>query len=630
MYAGTTTNWHEVTKTKISTNTADTSPLFMAVFSCDKGPEQLTNLAASEFFNLYGNTADFFKYGQPLTQSHTILNAGGRILGYRLVADDATLANAIVTATVTEKEENKTNANGQPLYIDAEGNETTEVTETRATVTSAVVKYGITTISNAKTFDAVAAAAEALATATTFPLLIITDNGRGKSVKKFRITPDYSVSKSLTYCVYSINDIESNAVLESVKFAMYPNALYAKGTTLRSMNLIENSTTQFRTSMIDAQIGKYVEALSAITGYSVEELYKNDFIFGTTLRGVALPTISLDETGVNLNNSYGISLESGTNGAFGDAPFPGSGTPVAAWTAKAKAFFSGDVTDEIYDRDLHKLDFIPDANYPDDVKAPIATFSAWRKDAWYLRDLGVDIWSYDDVVAKVSTDKWIKTPFGGDYLTTYEIIDPTSKKQVRVTSIHGIAPLLVNYYNTNPAAPLAGEFNGFVITEAIEGTLNFAPRITPKVNQKELLDELHVNYANLSTPTNLVLQSTFTSQDHAGPLLFANNVIITQMAIKAIRKYTPKIRWQLMETSDFSKYKQLIEDNVLSGFTKYFKSIELIYTKDDDMSANKIFNASIECYYKDFAQSEIFDVYAIDGDPDSDSSQYTMNVIDIE
>ena len=203
-------------------------------------------------------------------------------------------------------------------------------------------------------------------------------------------------------------------------------------------------------------------------------------------------------------------------------------------------------------------------------------------------------------------------------MTTYDIIDDFSKKQVKVTMLHGLAPLLVTHYMNNPNAPIAGEFNNFIITEMVDNTLNIIPRITPSRDMKTELDDLRVNYANYSSDDGIVsVQSTYTSQDHWGPLSFSSNVIITQMCIKDIRRYTPKIRFMLMDGNDFSQYKKLIQDNVISYYEKYFKSIELIYTRDDAMIAQKIFNAALYCYYRDFPQGEIFDVFAIEGSPDS-------------
>ena len=73
------------------------------------------------------------------------------------------------------------------------------------------------------------------------------------------------------------------------------------------------------------------------------------------------------------------------------------------------------------------------------------------------------------------------------------------------------------------------------------------------------------------------------------------------------------------QNTDFTKYKQLIEDNVISGYKTFFKDIMLQYTRDDEMIAAKIFNASLYCWYQDFPQGEIFDVFAIEGSPDTNN-----------
>lgn len=634
MYAGMIANWHEVIRTKISSANTETLPLFMGAFSCDKGPETITDLTATDFFKLYGKTADYFKYGQPLTQAHSIVNAGGRVLGYRLCAPDATLANIIVSAQVSTAQKQKTNSNGQPLYIDSEGKETTAVTATPATVNVASVKFAAKTVQSAKTFAKVVEEAELTATDTEFPLLVIGDNGRGKSIKKFKITPDYSISKSLSFCMYNLVDIENTTAVESTRFAMHPDAKYNYNGITKSTNLIENSTVQFKTYMSTENINKYVEKLANVSGYSEEELFKNDILFGTNLKGVNLENIVIDETGLNLANRYGIDLQSGTNGSFGgtplayDAPFI-NGVPIAAWTEQAEKYFGGELTDEIYDIELHKVDFLVDANYPDSVKRKIEELVTWRKDLFYFRDLGLEIWSFDDIANTVSQESWTKSPFIADYMTTYEIIDPGSKKQIRVTMTYSLAAILVGYYLNSLSAPLAGQFNNFIITDAIEGTLNFTPRITPLVDQKTLIDDLRVNYANYSNPGILVVQSLYTSQDHWGPLSYSCNTIITQIAVKAVREYMPRVRFQQTTGEDLSAIKQSIDDNVLSNFKKYFKDIQLVYTADPDMVAQKIFNASIDCYYHDFHQGEIFDVYAIDGSPSDDNSNYVTTTLNI-
>ena len=182
MYAGTKVNWHEVLMADSNKSSIDDSlPLFLCAFSADKGSEEITDLTYSEFKKMYGDTANFFKYGQPLLQAHQILAAGGRVLGKRIVAEDATLANLIITAEVTSQEVNKTNADGQQLYIGSDGQETTEVTDTLATTVYATVKYDSVTY-DVKTMAELEAKAASLKTESVFPLFIISDNGRGVSV----------------------------------------------------------------------------------------------------------------------------------------------------------------------------------------------------------------------------------------------------------------------------------------------------------------------------------------------------------------------------------------------------------------------------------------------------------------
>ena len=618
MYAGTKVNIHEILQPTTPATVNETLPLFLTVFSSDKGTEKITDFTYDDFRAMYGENADFFKYGQPLIQAHAILKAGGRVLGKRLVADDATLANVIITAEVTSQEENKTNANGDQLYINEEGEETTDVTDTPAKITYASIKYSANTVTDAKDEDTIMEGADAILTESKFPLFVIMDNGRGASVKRVRIAPDYDASRTLSYMLYTIQDIEGTNTIESQRFSVYPDAIMTVTGGSKNAALVKSSTTQFDAEYHAEGVQGFVEKLAEITGYTVEDLWKYDILFGYTVKGKALPNIKVDSTGLDLQYAYGTSLASGTNGTFGDKPFPGSGEPVADWTTAAVKFFSGGYDTAIYDLDQYKIDFCCDANFPMAVKKAIVELANFRQDFYYLRDLGMNIHSLADVQSLVGDlDNWTQSPFAGDYMTCYDIIDNYSKKQIRVTMTHGMAPLLVNHYATNVAAPLAGEFNNFKITEAIDDTLSFIPRVTPSIDEKEILDDLKINFANYSSTGTLTVMSTYTSQDHDGPLSYASNVIITQMCIKDIRRYCPRIRFMLTDTPDFNKYKQLIEDNVITKYSKQFQQIQLVYTADAQMTANKIFNASLYCWYKDFAQAEVFDVFAVEGSPES-------------
>lgn len=600
MYAGMKVNWHEVLRPKKVKVADESLPLFLAVFSADKGTESVTNLTLEDFNLMYGEDADFFKYGQPIIQAHKILEAGGRILGKRIVANDATLANLIITAEII----------------------TTTTGEGDDAVTTIKVKYAATSIAGAKTFKEVETAAAALQTATVFPIFVICDNGRGKTVKNVRFAANYDSSKSLEFALYNAYDIEEIGAdpVESCKFALNEDTILINNSGAKvNMALNKNSMVQFDLETYKPAVDAFVAKLATETGYTVDELYGLDILFAKTRKGETLSAWSIDPTGIDISTTYGLTLLNGTNGAFGDYPFPGT-TPTAEWTAQAVAFFNGQVTDEIYDLDQYKIDFCLDANYPDPVKHAIVSLADFREDFFYLRDMNLDVTTITAVQNKVSDIDWEKTPFVGDFMSFYDVIDDYSRKQITVTMTYGIAPLLVSHYMNNVSAPMAGEFNNFVITDFVEGTINLIPRVTPRVDQKKILDDLHVNFLNISSTGQLAVQSTYTSQDHEGPLSYSSNVVVTQSCIKAIRRYVPKIRFMLMDGNDFSKYRQLINDNVIQNYLPYFKSIELIYTADPDMVAQKAFNASLNCYYKDFPQNEVFDVFAIEGSPEDYNS----------
>ena len=100
----TTVKWHDQSAiTTTVPEVVDNAPLFLAFSSFDRGPEDLRVVKGSQFFNLYGNKMRFDRHGQPAIQAANMINGGARLLVKRLVADDALLANAIVTGTVAHK-----------------------------------------------------------------------------------------------------------------------------------------------------------------------------------------------------------------------------------------------------------------------------------------------------------------------------------------------------------------------------------------------------------------------------------------------------------------------------------------------------------------------------------------------
>jgi hypothetical protein len=300
----------------------------------------------------------------------------------------------------------------------------------------------------------------------------------------------------------------------------------------------------------------------------------------------------------------------------------------------------GSEIDEVWDTDSHKIFAIVDANYHKAIKDCIANFVEFRKDCIFFRDCNIgatgvknvqDVYlnyildnkfvkkfnaeyvqffngSFDSKIMAINN---LRSSFIADYGTTYEIVDPISKKNIVVTMLIDLAiKLAYLYIEQGPFSPLAGVYNGFQLDNAIEGTINFVPIITPALNQKQVIDDLRLNYAIFEDEGTCVIQSNYTSQDKNTQLSFINNVLAIQEVARVVRTVCPKNRFRLITGSDMSEYATAVS-RVLQGYNAYFDVLEFKYTQDPLRSIQKIFYASINFSFNNWAQTEIFDLYAL-------------------
>jgi hypothetical protein len=600
-----------ITKT---TETLVTAPYYLCCSSAERGPEDIREVVGTDFYNLYGNHISFVKHGQPLVQAAHIIDNGGRLIFKRLVADDAALANLTVIATVTKKEVEKTNAAGKPLYIDPSTNQESETDGggwAKATKNVASIKYGVVTVPSMKTITDVVAHVQLQykEEADVFPLFTVTDNGRGKSTKRFNIQPDYQLSKQNSFEFYSFNviaDAETNA--EYTRFSIDPNIIYLK----TSMSLTESSKdlTQLDAYQYEEGSNKFIKAVSEATGVDEDTLKSIDVLFGCDRAGKALDYISVDltksddeaENGYDLADATGMMIMSGDNGEFGDKPF---GT--SAWNKQAVKFFSGEFDDSVFNPNQVNIDAVFDANYPSEVKKAILDLAEFRQDFFYFRDFGLDKYTYDQF--KMAAKEFDHSKFAASYITTYDVLDPYSRKQINVTLMYSLAVKMINHFNLRRNAPCAGIQYGFTFDEAIKGTVNFCPKFTPKVDQKTELMDLGLNYCGYIN-NQLVLETTNTSQDPYSQLSYINNILAVQQIIHRVREVCPINRYTFITSDDLETYKKAV-NNAIMQYKENFDTLEFVYVADPIMKANKIFNASIKVSFKDFVQTEIFKIYAL-------------------
>ena len=643
---GTTINWHDQVASTNVIEEAIIRPLYLQLFTSDKGPETLRTVHGNEFFNLYGSNPSFKRHGQPLLQTAEIIKAGGEVLCKRIVAEDATLANLVVLAKVSNELVQKTDASGNALYIDADtGKETTDAAgglNERAMINVAKVKYDAVSISDAKTLTEAKAYAANLVkdeleaefmtsyeTTTKvgdpltdtnpvgqvkdsddpdygkyiYPLFIVTDNGRGTSSKRFNITPDYAVSKALNFQLYKLNFIgDVEAENEYVWFNFQDDIVYL-GKNM-SLSMIGKDLVQIKASSFDDSIKLFVKRLAAITGISETELNTVDPLFGCNRKGEAIEQIIIDtEEGYALNSTLGMMLQGGSNGSFGDAPIN-----AASYSEEMIKVIDGTYDDSIFDVDRFMIDVCVDANYPVEVKQAIFELAEFRQDFMFLRDYGTNHSTYESIAdARYNLNK---SKFVADYPQSWDVIDPWTKKQITVTATYSMAPKLVVHLNDRRSAPICGILYDFTFPNVVEGTVSFLPKITPRVDQKTLLSDMNVNYASYINGT-LTMETSYTSQEGVGlQTRYINNILAITKLIHNIRTECPKFRYSFIEANDLEKYREEV-NNVIKRSNIDFATIYMEYTQDDIMAANKIFEADIFVKFKNFEQEEIFNIYTL-------------------
>lgn len=578
MYPGSQFIWHDMSSlnnTSATTSVIDDAPLFMQAFAADKGTEDLVEISGDDFFNMYGKIS-FQKYGQAGIQAANIINAGGRLYAKRVVADDSTLANIVFTATLIPANDGVN------------------------------VKWSAIGITNCKTFDEVKAKAAQLydAEGKVFPLFVISDNGRGISGKAVRVTPDYSTSRDIGKMFYNLSVYEGTVITEKKTFTFNPDTIY--NDVAYGLDVYANK--QITGTVLEDMYDLYVQELATSLTLDIDVIKSYDIIFGYTYRGIAIDGFVLNAESVDLDADTGIALVNGSNGAFGDAPLA-TEVGKAAYAAALVKVFDGTFSDEIFDVDQHKIAAIVDANYPDDVKDAIFDLVTFRQDCVFFRDFGTECNTYIDIKAKKESFSDKTNYFVADYATTYLIKDPYTFKNIKVTCTYDLAAALVSHIANNPNAPVAGTINGFILPSAIDQSINFVPINTPTGNQKELMDNLRVNYA-IFEDSNCVIQSCYTAQAAYTQLSFIGNVLAIQRVIRAVRTACPRHRFALSTGSDLSNYATAV-NNVLSDFITDFSTLRFIYNEDALKANQKIFYASIEFAFLNCAQTEIFDIYAI-------------------
>lgn len=640
----------------IEISDSSNQPVIMAAFTSDKGTEDFIEVSGEDFFKQYGTNISFKRHGQPLLQAANAINNGAILYAKRVVDPTSKLAMFGVVANVKSETAQykrlKTDSlTGKPA-VDPEGNPVYEnlywkaedvreiaTPELRvkysqedagegavaATYNVASINYTAETITDEFNGDAkkmsVAFLKKFGGKENSYPLFIITDNGRGVSKKKVFISADTSLGKSAESCRYIFDVYEDGTRLESMVFSINPDET-TNGYNIFFDSVVKRNSTQVKCYGFDESVLAFFKKIADITGLSEETVAKLDVFNGCDYRGKAVDQLKIDlsngdgATTINLCSINGLNLVGGENGeTFGNAPINnrtnGNDGTLSVYDKEFEKVFNGEFSDEIYNFDNRQIDVIVDANYPDNVKAAIVDLCKFRQDIYYFRDIGFGYDNYSSIKSRCNdfATETNRSPFVATYCQTYSITDPYTYKIIDVTIGYSLVRLITMHWGNGRNLVLAGKGNGWTIPEMVEGSLNFAPKVTPAEDQQDMMDELRVNYGYYQQGT-FTIATEYTSQERHTQLSYINNVLLVQNLIKDIRIQCPKSRYKFISGNDFKTYEEDV-NAVIANYNSKFDAIKLTWQQDAVYAANKIVYAIIKVKFKDFAQYEIFRIIAV-------------------
>lgn len=634
---------------KVNTVVEDTvdRPIIMVASSADKGPEEWkTKIMGQTFYDYYGQVPSFSKHGQPLIQAANAIDAGAYVTFKRVVADDATLANIGIVAELKYTSVGYIDPTTGMFvweYKDPSGvvkrqfsntdpststKTYTQVFTNQINVTFKAVTYnlgGTSVGANSnkpsdfanQLYNTYAHKGTVGSNDQTYPLFMITDNGRGESKKRFRISRDTTSSRPVNYVRYFIEIMENDKTLETFAFTLNPDII-EQDRNVNIQNVIRSRSHQIRCVFFEDEFNAFCENIASLlnvttsidtdtlitTGVTADEFKRQDPIFGTDFYGNNYTYLKCDYS--ILNNVFGIQLANGTNGSFGDAPINAAG-----YSAQLVQAFDGTFDDSIYDLDNNRIDAIFDANYPNPVKRAIEDLVTFREDCMYFRDMGLGLASIGNI--QVSDKFNLKNRFCATYVNSYDIYDPYTRKQISVTVMYDLVRLFVKHFINGRTRPFCGDKYGVDIPldNMVPGTLNFTPKRTPSLDQRQELDDMRINYLSFYDGNILAMNSEYTSQTEYTQLSWINNVLAVQQVIKAIRVLCPKIRYSFLDGEDLQNYKKDVQNLIVDKYSSLFKSFSIEYVEDGTYDSNKIIYACLYAKFRNFVQTEIFKIIAL-------------------
>lgn len=597
-----------------------TNPVLFQPFFSEEGIDSQI-IDFKEYSTTYNNYGDpnMNLYGQSYYHVLNWLKSGGQVKGIRLTAKNATYANTMLVLDILVSETQKTDASGNPLYLDASGEETTISSgNTAIMIKKAKVKHHFEYFTNIA--DNPTDIKSLMRTKLTedeqglhIPLFTVVCKGKGTYGNKFRfrLSPYAQRDKNTKYRNYYLEIYKNDGGLVKDKKSPLTVSSYPEARNIsRQSDYIEDVVT--RTDELPISIyglddgfelafNTLYDVISQEMGEDMDPesidlftFYKNSTSF------TRYENIIIDPETVDLTSLEAHTLSQGTDGDFVK-------TNPNRWDAmyeRLEDLFKGKIDPSINDTKQHKFTITLDAGYPLEIKLLMVS---WRKsrdaealalDSCYMYNLAnLKSFLRDDLV----------TNDFGTFINVecFDTYDEYTGKNISVTQNYLWSILLpqhiINKGSQTPFAGLDIPLDAYII----EGSLK--PIIYSDTEKTEIYD-LKGNYIEREN-NHYVFGTNITSQEKNTELSYTNNVLVYYEIKEALLSLSAVFRFKFADSEDdLNVLNKLASDKIEQFKDTKCKAIEVVVTRDENDPYQKTVNTTCKVGFRTFDLNNIINV----------------------
>lgn len=544
---------------KSTASSVNTGLVYLQPFISSKGEDGvLRDFDNYEDFIAEFGTPRFSAHGQAYYQAAALLQSRNAIVkGMRLTATNAVYANIMVCLEIKKGSTQKTDAKGNLVYLDSNGEETLDASSgIMATVATATV--GLTLKKLKPSGNRISVKQQILAAFTSdestgtycVPLFLLKAKGKGGygNGYKFRLISTPKSDKFTNFRNYGLSLTYTESGVTTTVFNNRPitlcdNAINKNnGLSLNIEDVLNNKELPIEAIVHENMFNFAINILDDVLQRTLGESYDRqavDLINFLDANGDLYEGITIDPTSVDLSLSTGIAFKNGSDGDFDET----NTNRENAINKRLIEFYSGQIDNTILYSTEHQWRIALDANYPQEVKESMVKLVNERKDFVAILDLTIltkeaevgslvnSIMSYDNKLIYINTQN-------------YSTFDPYTGKNIQVTANYLWAKLFpLHVANFGYHVPFAG-VNAPLDAYINEGSLQ--PLITDK---SFCYDDLRSNYIHKEAG-KLVFGTNCTTQQKESELLYLNNVLVFLAIQEDIKELGSQFRWQFSGTDN--------------------------------------------------------------------------------